>query len=276
MKANSFGRDSLRIAWIGQSAAKLRTGERSTTKCPQVRDSGRLRVKADEDIVCAALRDAGVQKHRHGVTNRAEHNRIKSFYWSNGGIGIKAYIEGKGDYATKYESNNCPDTSANGFYEYCRKHSPKKYWTNISDMPDIPGIAVFMPGHVGLYVGGGYVVEARGFAYGVVKTRLNDRPWKTAAMLPDDMLEYVDIGDVDKPANETKLGDRLLKRGVKGSDVKELQQKLIKLGYDVGKWQDDGEYGSATVNAVKAFQRDHKLSADGMYGPKTHKVMMAL
>ena len=143
-------------------------------------------------------------------------------------------------------------------------------------MPDIPGIAVFMPGHVGLYVGGGYVVEARGFAYGVVKTRLNDRPWKTAAMLPDDMLEYVDIGNVDKPANETKLGDRLLKRGVKGSDVKKLQQKLIKLGYDVGKWQDDGEYGNATANAVKAFQRDHKLSADGMYGPKTHKVMMAL
>lgn len=201
---------------------------------------------------------------------------IKSFYWSNGGIGIKAYLEGKGDYATKYESNNCPDTSANGFYEYCRKHSPKKYWTNISDMPDIPGIAVFMPGHVGLYVGGGYVVEARSFAYGVVKTRLNDRPWKTAAMLPDDMLEYVGIGDVDKPANETKLGDRLLKRGVKGNDVKELQQKLIKLGYDVGKWQDDGEYGSATANAVRAFQRDNKLSADGMYGPKTHKVMMAL
>ena len=34
-----------------------------------------------------------------------------------------------------------------------------------------------MPGHVGIYVGNGEVIEARGHLYGVVKTKLKDRPW---------------------------------------------------------------------------------------------------
>lgn len=36
---------------------------------------------------------------------------------------------------------------------------------------------VFMDKHVGVYIGNGEVIEARGHAYGVVKTKLKDRPW---------------------------------------------------------------------------------------------------
>lgn len=43
---------------------------------------------------------------------------------------------------------------------------------SISSMPDIPGILVFLPGHVGVYIGNGYVIEVKGHAYGVVKTKL--------------------------------------------------------------------------------------------------------
>ena len=48
---------------------------------------------------------------------------------------------------------------------------------NIKTIPELPGVLVFMPGHVGIYVGNGEVIEARGHLYGVVKTKLKYRPW---------------------------------------------------------------------------------------------------
>ena len=59
---------------------------------------------------------------------------------------------------------------------------------SLDTMPDIPGVLVFMPGHVGIYVGKGKVIEARGHAYGVVETKLKDRPWTEWGKL--DWLEY--------------------------------------------------------------------------------------
>lgn len=47
----------------------------------------------------------------------------------------------------------------------------------IGTMPDVPGVLVFLPGHVGVYIGGGYVIEAKGHRYGVVKTALKGRGW---------------------------------------------------------------------------------------------------
>ena len=44
-------------------------------------------------------------------------------------------------------------------------------------MPDIPGLAVWHDGHIGVYIGGGQVVEAMGTKYGVVKTELAGRGW---------------------------------------------------------------------------------------------------
>jgi len=47
----------------------------------------------------------------------------------------------------------------------------------ISTIPEIPGLLLHMDGHVGVYIGNGEVIEARGTVYGVVKTQLNSRPW---------------------------------------------------------------------------------------------------
>ncbi len=76
-----------------------------------------------------------------------------------------------------------------------------------------------------------------------------------------------------KPAASLKLGDRVLKNGMSGEDVKELQLGLIKLGYDCGKWGADGEFGDATEMAVNSFQRDHGLDVDGEAGPLTLAAM---
>lgn len=60
-----------------------------------------------------------------------------------------------------------------------------------------------------------------------------------------------------------------LKYGSNGAEVKELQEDLIELGYDLGKWGADGDYGHSTANAVRAFQKKEDLKADGIAGPIT-------
>ena len=50
----------------------------------------------------------------------------------------------------------------------------------LSALPEIPGLCLYLPGHVGIYAGGGWVIEATAnplFGDGVVKTALHDREW---------------------------------------------------------------------------------------------------
>lgn len=58
-----------------------------------------------------------------------------------------------------------------------------------------------------------------------------------------------------------------LKPGDNGAQVKLLQSALAQLGYSPGTV--DGVYGTSTTTAVTAFQRAHKLTADGILGPAT-------
>jgi hypothetical protein len=60
---------------------------------------------------------------------------------------------------------------------------------------------------------------------------------------------------------------------MRGPDVQELQQKLTALGYAPGPV--DAQYGEATAAAVRAFQHDHGLQADGIAGPNTWKALGA-
>ena len=62
---------------------------------------------------------------------------------------------------------------------------------------------------------------------------------------------------------------RDLGRGDDGDDVKALQEKLIKLGYDLGVWGADGDFGAATEAAVLDLQKKYGLTQDGMVGNTT-------
>ena len=73
---------------------------------------------------------------------------------------------------------------------------------------------------------------------------------------------------------EYALGERIIRNGDEGPDVKTMQEYLLKLDFDLGKWGADGDFGDATEQAVIAFQRLNDLDDDGEYGPKTHAAMM--
>ena len=60
-----------------------------------------------------------------------------------------------------------------------------------------------------------------------------------------------------------------LTKGSTGADVKKLQQNLIDKGYDLGPTGADGKYGAKTQAAVTQYQKDNKLTVDGMAGKQT-------
>lgn len=61
------------------------------------------------------------------------------------------------------------------------------------------------------------------------------------------------------------------KIGSVGGNVSEIQSKLKSMGYYSGNI--DGIFGTATKNAVTAFQRDHELTPDGIVGKNTLKML---
>lgn len=77
-----------------------------------------------------------------------------------------------------------------------------------------------------------------------------------------------------------QLGGRILKNGMEGEDVKELQSLLIQLAeqtgdddYLVGSWGADGDFGDATEMAVRYLQKQAKITVDGHVGPNTIKAL---
>lgn len=81
----------------------------------------------------------------------------------------------------------------------------------LETMSDVPGVLVFMPGHVGIYIGNGKVIEARGHAYGVVETNLIGRGWKEWGKL--DWIEYVEENTMFEAGQGKEAIEYLVKQG---------------------------------------------------------------
>jgi len=107
---------------------------------------------------------------------------IKGYLWSDTPTAKPVY-------------NAAQDVSANGMRSVCKERG------DIGTMPDTPGVLVFMSGHVGVYIGNGEVIEARGHEYGVVKTALKSRPWKWWGKCP--WIEYSSEQPSDSAAADT-------------------------------------------------------------------------
>jgi len=116
-----------------------------------------------------------------------------------------------------------------------------------------------------------YLIEARGVMYGVVKSKLLSRKPNFWGYMDKyfDYSENVSIEEVADIVETETLGSRVLKNGSEGNDVKEMQSGLIRLGYDLGSWGADGDFGDQTEMAVKQFQRDHDLDVTGRFDART-------
>ena len=79
---------------------------------------------------------------------------------------------------------------------------------------------------------------------------------------------YVSVTKTASSSSSASSTTRL-EKGSTGSDVKDLQTKLKKLGYYDA--YVDGSYGDTTSAAVKAFQKKYNLTADGIAGKETLK-----
>lgn len=103
------------------------------------------------------------------------------------------------------------DLSANGMINACKTKG------TIDKMPEVVGLLVHYNGHIGVYIGGGYVIEARGHNYGVVKTKLKERPWKTWGYCP--FITYQSAASYYKKCDSkyTSIVDALCSIGVNSS-----------------------------------------------------------
>jgi peptidoglycan hydrolase-like protein with peptidoglycan-binding domain len=181
---------------------------------------------------------------------------IKGYLWSDDIISNPKY-------------NATQDVSARGMYNAAGKMDKG----DISEMPDQPGILVFFNdlSHVGVYIGGGNVVEARGHAWGVIKTKLTERPFKKWCRCK--WIEYSQLNSnkVIPPYDQLGQIDQyyisrlpITKRGCTGVYVKILQCMLkVKENSDIAV---DGHFGIETEDVLKQWQKKHKLEVDGVCG----------
>ena len=195
----------------------------------------------------------------------------KALYWRENAQRVwdcQGLAEG---YIKQETGSNIDVRARNNYSSWCDPKGKGK----VPEQYRMPGTAVFIGSpatHVGYLIepvdagnpAGDWIVgEARGVMYGTVLTKLNSRGWTHWGL----MTKYFSYeGYEDKPL---ELGDRTLSKGMTGADVQELQSMLIGLGYDLGKWGADGDFGSDTQNAVKKFQKEYRLTVDGIAGPDT-------
>lgn len=201
---------------------------------------------------------------------------IKGLLW--GWDGDTGHIYGGAYYA----SNGVPDLGTEQMIDVC--HDATTDFSGIQ-----VGELLWMKGHVGVYIGDGLCVECTPAWKNCVqitavhnvskKIGYSGRVWMKHGKLP--YIAY-NTGDTQpakpgapkpqpSPADDllTTKSLPVLRNGSKGDTVRAMQIMLLGYGYDLGIWKDDGEFGSATEKAVREFQTEKDLEADGVVGVKT-------
>lgn len=95
----------------------------------------------------------------------------------------------------------------------------------------------------------------------------------TAALIDGEQAPEAPAADTTNPEWARVLaGGLLMTRGDEGDHVRIVQEALVRHGFPCGV---DGSFGRATERAVEAFQRKHRLDADGVVGRTTARALEA-
>lgn len=200
---------------------------------------------------------------------------IKGYLWSETPTSAPVY-------------NAAQDKSANGMIEAAKAANMPN--GPIETMPEKPGLLVHRDGHIGVYIGNGEVIEARGHAYGVIKSKLNTseagRAWTDWAQCP-----WTEEDAAPAPAPSSKgytTTFKTIRRGDKGAEVL-LLQKLLKIGGYIGSnrrvLELDGDFGENTEYALNTFQSAQRKQGnevgtngknDGTCGPKCWQALLGV
>ncbi len=126
------------------------------------------------------------------VTDKEEY--IKSHWLGRRTSDCVGLIKGYGWYdevsgTIKYGTNEMKDVTADGMFNAAVEKGP------ISTMPDIPGIAVWHQGHIGVYIGNGYVIHAANTYDGVIKTPITSSGWTHWLKVP--YINYIEETEAD-------------------------------------------------------------------------------
>lgn len=92
---------------------------------------------------------------------------IKAYAWLDEDTGV-----------IRYSTNGFGDVGTTGMLESAEISG------EIASIPEIPGLVVCMEGHIGVYIGNGEVIEAKGNRDGVVKTQLAEGAWTRWMQVP--------------------------------------------------------------------------------------------
>ncbi|MBR4334047.1 MAG: peptidoglycan-binding protein [Clostridia bacterium] len=113
--------------------------------------------------------------------------------------------------------------------------------------------------HIGYYVGGGRVIEAKGTRYGVVQSNVTE--W-------DETAHWI---GVEYEGGEIWMTRETVRMGSSGAAVRDLQLLLNNDGYGLAV---DGKFGQKTKNALMMYQKSHGLAADGVAGADTWDALL--
>lgn len=98
---------------------------------------------------------------------------IKGYGWLNAETG-----------QINYRTNGMPDIDENTMFAAATEKG------DIDTIPEIPGLAVWKNGHIGIYIGGGQVIQALGTTSGVVQTDIGSTGWTNWFKIP--YITYID------------------------------------------------------------------------------------
>lgn len=109
-----------------------------------------------------------------------------------------------------------------------------------------------------------------------VMQQYTDEGWVEGINGSVDMDYLFDENMLKKATSTPTLNKVLFSRGKKGTEVKNVQNMLIALGYSCGSYGADGDFGSYTETAIKRFQKDNNLKQSGKYDTDTQTKLTEL